>query len=123
MERDKNIRMNEDQEIRQLAAEKLAIETLLVELLSRFDDHDANLTATIKDALDQATRFLEDRTSDVAEFASSEQIAHSLRVIDELRIATHLVPCQFENGHPTKITISFFDQECRCRPTNWFNPR
>ena len=88
MERDKNIRINEDQEIRRLAAEKLAVETLLVELLSRFDDHDPNLTATIKDALDQATRFLEDRTSDVAEFASSEQIAHSLRVIDELRIAT-----------------------------------
>ena len=57
LERDKNIRINEDQEICRLAAEKLAVETLLVELLSRFDDHDPNLTATIKDALDQATRF------------------------------------------------------------------
>jgi hypothetical protein len=51
------------EEIRRLAAESLAAETLLVALLSRFDDHDASIRATINEAFDHATRFLEDRTS------------------------------------------------------------
>ena len=84
----KNICMDRDKETRRLAAEKLAVETLLVELLSRFDDHDAKITTTVKVAFDQATRFLEDPTSDAGESASPEEVAHSLCVIDELRVAT-----------------------------------
>lgn len=68
------------EEIRRLAAERLAAETLLVALLSRFND-----------AFDHATRFLEDRTFDASESAGPEELAHSLRVIEELRVAT-LVP-------------------------------
>ena len=41
---------NNMEEIRRLAAERLAAETLLVALLSRFDDHDASTRATINDA-------------------------------------------------------------------------
>jgi hypothetical protein len=78
--------MDQDKEIRRRAAEKLAVETLLVELLSSFDDHDAS--GTISEAFDRATRFLEDRTSDASESASAEEVTHSLRVIDELRVAT-----------------------------------
>ena len=82
---------NNMEEIRRLAAERLAAETLLVALLSRFDDHDASTRATINDAFDHATRFLEDRTFDASESAGPEELAHSLRVIEELRVAT-LVP-------------------------------
>ena len=88
MDPDKNIRVDQDKETRQLAAEKLAVETLLVELLSRFDDHDPKITTTINVAFDQATRSLEDPTSDAGESAYAEEVAHSLRVIDELRVAT-----------------------------------
>ena len=83
------------EEIRQLAAERLAAETLLVALLSRFDDHDASTRATINDAFDHATRFLEDRTFDASKSAGPEELAHSLRVIEELRVAT-LVPERIE---------------------------
>jgi hypothetical protein len=79
---------NNMEEIRRLAAERLAAETLLVALLSRFDDHDASTRATINDAFDHATRFLEDRTFDASESAGPEELAHSLRVIEELRVAT-----------------------------------
>jgi hypothetical protein len=76
------------EEIHRLVAERLAAETLLVALLSRFDDHDASTRATINDAFDHATRFLEDRTFDASESAGPEELAHSLRVIEELRVAT-----------------------------------
>ena len=79
---------NNMEEIRRLAAERLAAETLLVALLSRFDGHDASTRATINDAFDHATRFLEDRTFDASESAGPEELAHSLRVIEELRVAT-----------------------------------
>jgi hypothetical protein len=79
---------NNMEEIRRLVAERLAAETLLVALLSRFDDHDASTRATINDAFDHATRFLEDRTFDASESAGLEELAHSLRVIEELRVAT-----------------------------------
>ena len=68
---------NNMEEIRRLAAERLAAETLLVALLSRFND-----------AFDHATRFLGDRTFDASESAGPEELAHSLRVIEELRVAT-----------------------------------
>jgi hypothetical protein len=64
------------EEIRRLVAERLAAETLLVALLSRFDDHDASTRATINDAFD------------ASESAGPEELAHSLRVIEELRVAT-----------------------------------
>jgi len=76
------------EEIRRLAAERLAAETLLVALLSRFDGDDASTRATINDAFDHATRFLEDRTFDASESAGPEELVHSLRVIEELRVAS-----------------------------------
>jgi hypothetical protein len=79
---------NNMEEIRRLAGERLVAETLLVALLSRLDDHDASTRATINDAFDHATRFLEDRTFDASESAGPEELLHSLRVIEELRVAT-----------------------------------
>jgi hypothetical protein len=75
-------------EIARLAAEELATETLLVALLSRFADFDATRKETIKDAFDEAARFLKERTLEDSDSASPEEFAHSLRVIEELRAAT-----------------------------------
>ena len=80
--------MSRNEELQRLAAETLATETLLVALLSRFAVHDDVVRRAIADAFDQAARFLEDQTLATGKSMPPEDLAHSLRVIHELRVAT-----------------------------------
>ena len=56
-------------------------------LLSRFAHLDATMRATIAEAFDEASQFLENRTFDAGS-ASPGDFAHSVRIVEELRAAT-----------------------------------
>jgi hypothetical protein len=75
-------------EIRKLAGETLALQTLLVSLCTRLFSRDPSLRPVISDAFDQAASFLEDLTIKAGKTVPPEHLAHSLRIIEELRAAT-----------------------------------
>jgi hypothetical protein len=80
--------MDAEKEINNLAAETLAIQALLVAVLSRLSSSDPSTNALIHSGFDAAASFLEDRTIETGEAVTPEHLAHSLRVIEELRAAT-----------------------------------
>ena len=79
--------MDYDSEIRQLAGETLAIQRLLVAYLSHIAV-DANGRRIVGAAFDEAAGFLEGQTIKFGKAVPSEHLAHSLRVVEDLRTAT-----------------------------------
>jgi hypothetical protein len=77
-----------ESEIRAVAGETLALQTLLVALLSRLTAYDPSMRDVIADSFDQAASFLESLTIQAGSTVPPEHLARSLRVIEELRAAT-----------------------------------
>jgi hypothetical protein len=75
-------------EVYSVAAETLALQTVLIALLSRLAVHDPSLQSVIAASFDEAANFVEDATIQAGSAAPPEHLAHSLRVIEELRAAT-----------------------------------
>jgi hypothetical protein len=84
-------------DIAKLAAETLALQTLIVAFLGRLSSGDANHAAIIRAAFDDAARFLEDRAIEHGTASHAQHLPHSLRVIEELRAAT--ISYEYKSKH------------------------
>jgi hypothetical protein len=80
--------MDYDSEIRHLAGETLAIQRLLIALCTRLATIDAGTEEAIRNAFDETASLLEDKTIELGETVPPEHLAHSVRVIEEMRTAT-----------------------------------
>jgi hypothetical protein len=76
--------MNYDADIQHLAGETLALQCFLVVLCSKLSADDPTMRSTIKAAFDIAENLLER----AAKPMRTQELDHSLRIIDELRTAT-----------------------------------
>ena len=80
--------MNYDREIRNLAGETLALQRILIALCSKAASLDRTAALLVGAAFDEAANHLENQTVAFGQSVPSEHLAHSLRVIEDMRTAT-----------------------------------
>jgi hypothetical protein len=80
--------MEYDAQIRSLAGETIAIQRLLIALLSRMAASDVALSGIVSASFDEAARVLEDMTIKLGASVPPEHLAHSVRVVEDMRTAT-----------------------------------
>jgi hypothetical protein len=72
-------------QINMLNAETLALQTVLVSVLYRLSGLGPAFEGPIRSGFDDAARFLEARTIEAGSAVPPEHLAHSLRIVEELR--------------------------------------
>lgn len=80
--------MDYEKEIEALAGESIALQSLLVALLSRLALSGLEIRSVIEASFDGAADFLGDPNTEAGQSVPPEQLAHSLRIIEDLRAAT-----------------------------------
>ncbi len=90
--------MDHDKEITALAAETLALQTILTSVLNRLGATDPRIGEAIRGGFDDAASFVENMAIKFGKSASPEHSVKALGIVEQLRTATLGEPDKPKHG-------------------------